>query len=404
MGFFPEFPPDPRLMALAQQGMAPPWGEFDPRMAPQMPMTPPQGFPEPMMPVLEVPTSFAPQGGGAGFLDALAMGLADLPMPQVSPRAGAGEQFLAGLVGGAARGFAGGRMRQMGRKEALEESMRKAAAERNRLNLEATREAQKAASAAGRELALYRSKKAIDQQYAEPKAGAKTPEQIEADARAASRGRIQAYRDLGLTPPGQATIEDEDALDSAVDAVVSGEADLTNFPIRDRAEIANRIKQRGLKITPKKARDAMNNLSAALEIVDHIEMLSRSVNTGGSGLGRFVTGSSRLGQSVSQSNPDVNAFQAATEGFLATIARAAGERGVLTDQDVARARKLLPTIWTSRAVAQRNLSDLRSLLERIGARAVRTYSQPAGSAPPARGDIPPGRGGARPSLDSLVRP
>ena len=58
------------------------------------------------------------------------------------------------------------------------------------------------------------------------------------------------------------------------------------------------------------------------------------------------------------------------EGMLATIARAAGERGTLTDQDAARARALFPVtvpaagaLPDTQEVGTKKLAQLRRLLD-----------------------------------------
>lgn len=62
------------------------------------------------------PSGYVPERGltlptsrGGDFLDRFALSLADMPAPTVRRGAGAGEQFLAGLLGGAAESFSRGR-------------------------------------------------------------------------------------------------------------------------------------------------------------------------------------------------------------------------------------------------------------------------------------------------------
>lgn len=74
-----------------------------------------------------------------------------------------------------------------------------------------------------------------------------------------------------------------------------------------------------------------------------------------------------------QTDPDAIAYQTLTNGFLAKLSRAAGEVGVLTEQDVQRAKALLPVftpIPDTKQVAQRKLTDLNKLLDEIGNRNV----------------------------------
>lgn len=76
----------------------------------------------------------------------------------------------------------------------------------------------------------------------------------------------------------------------------------------------------------------------------------------GGGLVRKVGGAVGLDEST-------RAFQQYKEGTLSLTIRGLGERGVLTDQDVARARKLLPDVTDSTVVRQTKKQALRELLQ-----------------------------------------
>lgn len=74
---------------------------------------------------------------------------------------------------------------------------------------------------------------------------------------------------------------------------------------------------------------------------------------------------------LTQSNPDVVLFQSLKNGILANIVRAFGERGTLTDEDIDRARKLLPNllpIIDTEVVAKGKLQQLKDLIVEIGSR------------------------------------
>ena len=64
-------------------------------------------------------------------------------------------------------------------------------------------------------------------------------------------------------------------------------------------------------------------------------------------------------------NEDARVYRDMKESFLATLARAKGERGVLTDQDVKRVEKALPSFGDTEKVAQRKLIQSRKLLLEI---------------------------------------
>lgn len=182
----------------------------------------------------------------------------------------------------------------------------------------------------------------------------------------ASRERIEAGRQQAQT--GAATDELEDILNS----VESGQTEITNYPIKQRPAIVSGIARRGGTIFPKKVRDTVNTISGARGVVDELKNLSALVNTA-SGPAAYAMGLKKMAAGAAQ-DPDVNAFNAARQGFLATISRATGERGVLTDQDAARARALLPTVFSSKEVAAKNLGLLENFLTKLENRAIQTYT------------------------------
>lgn len=71
-----------------------------------------------------------------------------------------------------------------------------------------------------------------------------------------------------------------------------------------------------------------------------------------------------LGQSgaARQSSPEAAAYDATRDAFLATLARATGEKGTLTDQDVNRIKKAIPGFYTPPATAMRQWANLRSII------------------------------------------
>lgn len=90
-----------------------------------------------------------------------------------------------------------------------------------------------------------------------------------------------------------------------------------------------------------------------------------------------TTGSERVseaprlyGESFKQSNQNIVLYETLKDGFLATIARAAGERGVLTDQDTRRAAALFPVVVPgigrlpdTKETAKNKMNQIRSLLD-----------------------------------------
>jgi len=169
---------------------------------------------------------------------------------------------------------------------------------------------------------------------------------------------------------------DPDELDAIVESVVNGETEITSYPIRIRGTITQKVRDSGRKIMPKKVRDTVNTISSARGVVDQLESLSAGINTAGPGVARVVGGIKRSAEGAIQTRPDVTVFNAARDGFLATISRSTGERGVLTDRDVLRARSLLPNVWDSEKVANRKVKELRTFLDGLEQRAIKNFTTP----------------------------
>ena len=75
-------------------------------------------------------------------------------------------------------------------------------------------------------------------------------------------------------------------------------------------------------------------------------------------------------------------YQRVKEAVLARIVRAFGERGTLTDQDIARARGLFPRLvpFPDRAdFANDLMGDLRELIHEVNARSLETWTPPEGA-------------------------
>ena len=119
-------------------------------------------------------------------------------------------------------------------------------------------------------------------------------------------------------------------------------------------------------------RGQMNTAQGALGLVDIIEQNYALVQEQGltaqtGGLGRLggVRGSVA---SIAQSSPEAASYEATKDAFLSNLARASGEKGVLTDYDIARIRKAIPTFYDTPETAKRNLDTIRQIISAAIAR------------------------------------
>lgn len=75
----------------------------------------------------------------------------------------------------------------------------------------------------------------------------------------------------------------------------------------------------------------------------------------------------------SSTNNDAKAFIAARESLLSLITRAAGEKGVLTDSDVARIANALPGYYDNKDLATQKAANLDAVIQSVFQGAVKAY-------------------------------
>jgi hypothetical protein len=171
----------------------------------------------------------------------------------------------------------------------------------------------------------------------------------------------------------------EESIHNKALMVESGQIAITSLPNRkgnnERSRVIDYMQKNGMVILIPKARDTMQVLSAAEGILDELSTLSANINIGDKGT-RFIEGSKAAMGGALQSRPDVAVYNSARQGFLATIARSTGERGVLTDRDILRAQQLIPGVYDSNEVATGKILMLREFIAGMKQRTIKNYTQP----------------------------
>lgn len=166
-------------------------------------------------------------------------------------------------------------------------------------------------------------------------------------------------------------------VDSWVDLIARGVATLTNVPSNLRNAVSDKISKSGVQVLDDRARNTIAQLSTAKSILSQLnqsfELIKDKFAT--NAFGRLTSGMALDISARTQSNTNAAQFQAFKEGILATLARAQGEQGVLTDQDVERARTNLPKLTDTRALAESKLKTLRGLFDEIENRVISVYTQ-----------------------------
>ena len=116
----------------------------------------------------------------------------------------------------------------------------------------------------------------------------------------------------------------------------------------------------GLQPTSQKVKDTINNLNKADVIANQIEKAVDKLELGDNPASAAIRAAQLYIEARSKSNVNAVAYESLKEGLLAQLARATGEVGVLTDQDIQRARSLLPSFNDTKETAKAKISQLRS--------------------------------------------
>lgn len=119
----------------------------------------------------------------------------------------------------------------------------------------------------------------------------------------------------------------------------------------------------GLSATEKQA---VEQAKVGLNLVDTLEGEYNKVQ--GEGLTAQSSGLGLLGgikgslAAASQTSPSAAAYDQTKQAFLSKLSRASGEKGVLTDQDIKRIEKAIPSFYDTPEVASEKLALIRQII------------------------------------------
>jgi hypothetical protein len=114
-----------------------------------------------------------------------------------------------------------------------------------------------------------------------------------------------------------------------------------------------------------KSKDAIAAFNSASQLLTTIDNLSKKVVTASNVFSAGTQYLSKTFGALTKSNQDAALFKDTINAFTSQLARASGEKGVLTDQDVARIRKALPGLSDTAGIAQAKIQQLRQLFSGI---------------------------------------
>ena len=124
----------------------------------------------------------------------------------------------------------------------------------------------------------------------------------------------------------------------------------------------------------KESADAIANFNSAQNQLDVIENLADRIITAQSALGLPGQAIKVKFGALTRSNPDARLFKDEIDAFLSMLTRSAGEKGVLTTQDVDRIKRALPTELDTVEIADRKMQTLRTLFESIARGRVNAFT------------------------------
>ena len=146
----------------------------------------------------------------------------------------------------------------------------------------------------------------------------------------------------------------------------------------------------GFKRVTAPQKTTIQSVGSVEEILGQIEGLMEKVFPEDEGaLGRIAGGLQRKAGAVSQADPDAAQLDSLVNGTLAPIIRSLGEKGALANEDVARARKLMPELTDSGKVAWRKLNSLKKLFEKVKSNAMGSDTKVDMVFNPATGKLEP---------------
>lgn len=113
------------------------------------------------------------------------------------------------------------------------------------------------------------------------------------------------------------------------------------------------------------AKDSLKMVKTLKDEYAKVQKQGLTAGKGSEGLGRFVAGAKGTLAAFTQTSKEAAAYEKSKSAFLSKLARAAGEKGVLTNQDVERIGKALPSFSDTPDTVNEGWMMLESILTPI---------------------------------------
>lgn len=207
-------------------------------------------------------------------------------------------------------------------------------------------------------------------------------EQNELDRKAAmDREKLRAQTDLAATQ----IREGNKAGDPQVVQTVTNMADyvldtgdLSTIPAEYRPSVIDEVARRGQKILPQKARTTLNTLNAGRQTLKRLRDLHGQLDLPKDFKERITKGGKNVIQAFTQQNPKAAEYVRIKKGLLASLSRSTGERGTLTNQDIARGEGLLPGLTDIGDVSEGLFGEFEQWLNGQEDQIIQNFTQPGG--------------------------
>jgi hypothetical protein len=181
--------------------------------------------------------------------------------------------------------------------------------------------------------------------------------------------------------------------------VNSGQSRLLNVPLKIRTKVMQEMRVKGYSDMPPAARAAVAGLGGSRMVINELADLalgplaadgtrSGGLNEAGAGIDRAKQGIGLSFGALTQANPNAAVYSNIRDSWLSALAKMTGQVGTLSDKDIEYAKKLPPTLYDTREVAEKKISAMeRFVNERINA-TIKAYSTPLTGGTPISGPTP----------------
>jgi hypothetical protein len=152
------------------------------------------------------------------------------------------------------------------------------------------------------------------------------------------------------------------------------------LPIHTREAVATALQSQGYDISQLqspafvgKSKAAIAAFNSAAAMTNTLETLWNATTPAESWATALVQAPGKLIGGVTGKDEAVKLYENQKKAFLSMISRALGEKGVLTDFDLARVERALPKIGDNASIAQKDFATLSQILEDIKMGTTSTY-------------------------------